>query len=241
MSATDQTLTGEQIRAARALARLNQARLAALTRLSVETIKRLERIQGPVDANYRTLAAIRSAFGDLGVTFDHAVAAGGLPWRESVSLERRTGADAAPALSSGWDADLPPGEGDCRVIFQVRLEGDSAALGSPGDLTGAGFRLGGWGLQVVEGARADVARLFAALDDSPNCRDINVLECRASPLRLFKSCLLFVALTPEEQAELELAPDPRDDGQEMLSPPRALGVLLSLHEMRRGGTGALGA
>lgn len=63
-------LTGEQIRAARAFARIEQAELARRAGLSLETIKRLERIRGPVDANVRTLASIAAAFETAGIVFD---------------------------------------------------------------------------------------------------------------------------------------------------------------------------
>ena len=63
-------LTGEQIRAARALTRINQAELAKQSALSLETIKRLERIRGPVDANIRTIKAIVQAFEARGVKFE---------------------------------------------------------------------------------------------------------------------------------------------------------------------------
>jgi transcriptional regulator with XRE-family HTH domain len=63
-------LSGEQLRAARALARIEQADLAKWTRLSVETIKRLERIRGQVNANVRTLNAIGEAFEALGIRFE---------------------------------------------------------------------------------------------------------------------------------------------------------------------------
>lgn len=63
-------LTGEQIRAARALSRVEQTELARLSGLSLETIKRLERIRGPVDANARTLRAIQDAFETIGVQFE---------------------------------------------------------------------------------------------------------------------------------------------------------------------------
>jgi transcriptional regulator with XRE-family HTH domain len=63
-------MSGEQIRAARALTRIEQADLARLCGVSVETIKRLERIRGPVDANIRTIRSIDEAFGRLGVAFD---------------------------------------------------------------------------------------------------------------------------------------------------------------------------
>jgi transcriptional regulator with XRE-family HTH domain len=62
--------SGEQIRAARALARIDQIELAGQCGLSVETIKRLERIRGPIDANIRTLRAIDDAFRRIGITFN---------------------------------------------------------------------------------------------------------------------------------------------------------------------------
>ncbi len=62
-------LHGEQIRAARALARMEQAALAAAADLSVPTIKRLEKMAGPISANTGTEAAIRAAFAAVGVIF----------------------------------------------------------------------------------------------------------------------------------------------------------------------------
>jgi DNA-binding XRE family transcriptional regulator len=43
-------ITGEQFRAARAMARIEQTDLARQAKVSVETIKRLERTEGPVSA-----------------------------------------------------------------------------------------------------------------------------------------------------------------------------------------------
>ena len=62
-------LTGEQIRAARALARMEQTALASASGISVETVKRLERAVGSISANTSTEAAIRRAFSDAGVIF----------------------------------------------------------------------------------------------------------------------------------------------------------------------------
>jgi DNA-binding XRE family transcriptional regulator len=63
-------LTGEQIRAARALARWGQVDLARTAELSVETIKRLEKTQGVVQANLKTVTAIIRAFESVGVVFE---------------------------------------------------------------------------------------------------------------------------------------------------------------------------
>ncbi len=62
-------LTGEQIRAARALSRMEQSGLAKAAAVSVETIKRLERMSGAIAANTGTEAAIRRAFDAAGVIF----------------------------------------------------------------------------------------------------------------------------------------------------------------------------
>ena len=62
-------LTSEQIRAARALLRWDQKRLAAAADISVETIKRLEKTPGRVSAYAGTVEAITKALEDAGVTF----------------------------------------------------------------------------------------------------------------------------------------------------------------------------
>ncbi len=63
------SVTGEQIRAARALVRWEQADLASAAGVSLETIKRLEGTRGPVSAHARTLDAIKAALAEVGVVF----------------------------------------------------------------------------------------------------------------------------------------------------------------------------
>jgi transcriptional regulator with XRE-family HTH domain len=62
-------VTGEQLRAARAMARLEQADLAKRAVVSVDTVKRLERAAGPVSANVNTIAAIVRELEAAGVEF----------------------------------------------------------------------------------------------------------------------------------------------------------------------------
>jgi transcriptional regulator with XRE-family HTH domain len=62
-------IIGEQLRAARALARLEQGELAERAKVSVGTIKRLEAIVGPVSANVLTVDAVVRALEAAGVTF----------------------------------------------------------------------------------------------------------------------------------------------------------------------------
>jgi transcriptional regulator with XRE-family HTH domain len=69
-------LTGGQIRAARALSRVEQAELAQASGLSIQTIKRLEQFKGPIEATTRTAAALVEAFRSYGVVFDLDVGAG---------------------------------------------------------------------------------------------------------------------------------------------------------------------
>ncbi|UPT62207.1 MAG: helix-turn-helix transcriptional regulator [Hyphomonadaceae bacterium JAD_PAG50586_4] len=59
-----------QLRAARALLNWSQTRLAETAGLSVETIKRLERMDGPLEATtVATIDAITRALGSAGVEF----------------------------------------------------------------------------------------------------------------------------------------------------------------------------
>jgi transcriptional regulator with XRE-family HTH domain len=62
-------VTGEQLRAARAMARIEQIDLARKAAVSVDTIKRLERTVGPISADVATMAAVVSALEAAGVIF----------------------------------------------------------------------------------------------------------------------------------------------------------------------------
>ena len=63
-------LYSEQLRAARALLRWEQSTVAAHARVSVETIKRLERLDGPIVAvKVATIEAIRRALEAAGIEF----------------------------------------------------------------------------------------------------------------------------------------------------------------------------
>lgn len=63
-------ITGAQIRGARGLLKLDQRDLAGLADVSVETVKRLEKINGPLlTATGTTLHAIQSALESKGIEF----------------------------------------------------------------------------------------------------------------------------------------------------------------------------
>ena len=61
-------LTGEQLKAARALVRMEMKAVAEAAG-SFDTVKRLEMFRGPISANTNTEAALRRAFRDVGVIF----------------------------------------------------------------------------------------------------------------------------------------------------------------------------
>jgi transcriptional regulator with XRE-family HTH domain len=77
-------LTAEQLRAARALLRWDQATVAERAGVSLETIKRLERLDGPLLATRSsTLDALEKTFRAAGVDFTN----GGEP---GVKLRKRS-------------------------------------------------------------------------------------------------------------------------------------------------------
>jgi transcriptional regulator with XRE-family HTH domain len=64
-----QALTGEQIRAARAILRITAQQLAEAAKVGVATVRRAEAEDGPISATAANSAAIRAALELLGVQF----------------------------------------------------------------------------------------------------------------------------------------------------------------------------
>ena len=62
-------LTSEQLRAARAILRLEQRALSEASKVSLATIKRLEATRGELIANRPTIAALQNALESAGVVF----------------------------------------------------------------------------------------------------------------------------------------------------------------------------
>src|SRR5271165_7205535 len=62
-------ITSEQMRAARMLLRWEQSDLARASGVSLSSVKRLERIPGPLSAHVRTVEALRAALEGAGVEF----------------------------------------------------------------------------------------------------------------------------------------------------------------------------
>ena len=62
-------LSSEQVRAARAMLRIEQRDLAATAGVSLETVKRIERSPGPISALAATVEKIQRALESAGVEF----------------------------------------------------------------------------------------------------------------------------------------------------------------------------
>ena len=62
-------LTSEQIRAARAMLRIEQRELADKSGVSLETVKRIERTPGPISAYTGTVDKLRRALEAAGIEF----------------------------------------------------------------------------------------------------------------------------------------------------------------------------
>jgi transcriptional regulator with XRE-family HTH domain len=62
-------VTGAQLRAARAMVRLEQEKLAVLAGISANTIRNLEGNEGPLNARMGTVRALQQALETAGVEF----------------------------------------------------------------------------------------------------------------------------------------------------------------------------
>jgi len=62
-------ITGEQLKAARALIRWDQKDLARHSKVSLPSVKRLEALRGPLRANVTTVDALINAFDRAGIEF----------------------------------------------------------------------------------------------------------------------------------------------------------------------------
>lgn len=182
MSPSSYAITGEQIRAARALARLGQTELAALSGLSLETIKRLERTRGAVQGNVRTLSGVHHAFSGLGVTFQND--------RERSGVNVTVGArDRSP--STKLRMAIPPASDVQRLIYvsvaMTRVPSQTAIdllaitetsmkRNATLSVTGALLFVGGFYLQVLEGGAKAVHSVFSSIKRDDRHTNIRLLQ-----------------------------------------------------------------
>ena len=232
-------LTGEQIRAARALARWEQTELARRSGLSLETIKRLERIRGPVDANSRTLAAICEAFSRSGVAFennsgvgvklqakpvqqarDELARAGGGPVSVLHRLVYYSTMDASPALR------VKPMLDD--LLATSRARNEELAI------TGALFACNGRFLQVLEGGRSAVLQVYGSISTDPRHQSLKLIESRPVTRRQFPEWSLCCGIFENDAIMLEREPAMRDGFHpEALTPASALGLLGMMRDLQQ--------
>jgi transcriptional regulator with XRE-family HTH domain len=203
-------LTGEQIRAGRALARIEQTTLAEITGLSLETIKRVERIRGPVNVNLKTLNAITAA---LGIVFDShgglRTTYGGPPSPDDHDpLERLIYGSVAS------HDPAKPVEAVLKSIVAVSTR-RNALLG----VTGVLLASPGEYLQVLEGPSENLSLLYAAISTDPRHKDVRLLERAEIDVRAFGSWTMRAGvvaaqdqpLLHEAQAQQQTWPEPRTE------------------------------
>ena len=235
-------LTGEQVRAARAIARIGQAELAKLSGLSLETIKRLEGIRGPVDANVRTIAAIIEAFSGRSVSLELdedgrvgvCLASELVPPRLISDVARQQVPEAGQAIyrliyySRVTEAALAVMEASLDEI-QEESTRRNAELG----VTGMLMIQEGWFLGALEGAKEAVQQVFGAVSTDPRHSAPEVLQNRFIAKRQFPGWSVFCGLFASD--EEIFAQEPSMSGgfhPASLSPASALGLLALAHEMR---------
>ena len=92
-----------QIKAARSFLRWRQDELARQTGLALSTIRRLERSEGPIEANFDTVQKIRLALESAGIEFIGSPNLGVRYWvrqaTEAGSPEQDPGAAPSPGTS----------------------------------------------------------------------------------------------------------------------------------------------
>ena len=247
------TLTGEQIRAARALSRIEQAELARLAGLSLETIKRLERIRGPVEANARTLRAIQDAFATIGVQFDGDDSGRIGVLRGATSTRTLTHAARQPSLEPATELH--------RLIYHSRIartgdenlrptlayiHAEAQTLHAGLGLTGIIFAREGHLVQALEGDRATVHQAYRAISCYPQHQDLRLLEDRTTTRRQFPQ---FSFCCGQFASDIKLtAGEPAFQGDfkpDSLTPNAAAGLLGVAHDLQqlapRNARGAPGA
>ncbi|MFC3067987.1 BLUF domain-containing protein [Phenylobacterium soli] len=231
-------LTGEALRAARAMARLDQAGLASTSGISLETVKRLEAIRGRVNANARTLDALLEALARAGVTVE--VSREGVCVRQTTApaspsarmLDRMMELPRSPARQPAglyrlmyFSTAQPAACGDLAESLGAILAASTRRNGAL-NLTGALLACNGRFLQALEGERSAVQQVFGAIAADPRHRDVTVIESREVSSRSFPGWLMCArAAAPQELASGDgFAP-------ERLSPAGALGALMLLSDM----------
>jgi transcriptional regulator with XRE-family HTH domain len=242
-------LTGEQIRAARALARIEQTELAGRSRLSLETIKRLERIRGVVEANSRTLDAILAAFEALGVRFDTCEDGGVGVCRLPAVAAARPKSRPRAARGAAQSERPMPGAGLHRLIYSSHVKPDLAprfkevlddivgvasARNPELGVTGTLFVCNGFFLQALEGMKDAIYQVYGAISIDPRHSDIRVIESRSVSSRLFSDWTMCCGMFRSDDSFLAHEPALKDGFRpELLTAASALGLLSIVRDLQQ--------
>lgn len=241
-------LSGEQIRAARALARIDQSDLAKRCGLSLETIKRLERIRGPVDANSRTLRALFEVFSGMGVAFDSCEEGGvGVCFAPSETSRTALGT-ASPSGATRRTARRSADTGVHRLIYystanpghprpihelleQVQVTG--AQRKATMDVTGILFAHGGRFLSVLEGPKDNVRQVYGEISCDHRHVSPSIISDQPTPVRHFSDWSVCCGLFQSDAEAVGDEPSLREGFHpEGLSPASALGLLSVMSDLR---------
>ncbi len=248
MNSSLSALSGEQIRAARALSRIDQSDLAKRCGLSLETIKRLERIRGPVDANSRTLRALFEVFSAMGVTFDRCEA-GGVGVCLAPGETSRTGGGAARPSGAARRTDRRSDDsGFHRLIYystanpeaprplhelleQVQVAG--AQRKTTMDVTGILFAHDGRFLSVLEGPKDSVRQVYGTISCDRRHTSLSIISDQPAPGRRFPDWSVCCGLFQSDAGVVGDEPALRDGFHpESLSPASALGLLSVMRDLK---------
>ena len=234
-------LTGEQIRAARALARIDQSELARRCSLSLETIKRLERIRGPVGANSRTLRALFEAFSAMGIAFDSCEDGG-----VGVCLSGDPAQTAGRTSRSSRAAPLSTDTGFHRLIYHStansaagrlhelldQAQESGARRKSTLDVTGILFAYDGRFLSVLEGPRDKVRQVYGEISCDRSHAALSIICDQTAPARRFPDWSVCCGLFQSDAEMVGDEPALREGFHpESLSPASALGLLTVMRDL----------
>ncbi|WP_309627869.1 BLUF domain-containing protein [Brevundimonas sp.] len=242
------TLTGEQIRAGRALARIDQSDLARRCGLSLETIKRLERIRGRVDANSRTLRALFEAFSTMGVAFESCeggglgvclapgsfslAAPGAIRPPGSLRKTDQTGADVGCHRLIYYSTANPESPRPLHELLeQVEVSGGrrKATL----HVTGILVALNGQFLSVLEGPKDNVRQVYGAISCDLRPASLSIISDQSAQTRYFPDWGVCCGLFQSDAETVENEPALRDGFHpESLSPSSALGLLSIMRDLK---------
>lgn len=233
-------VTGEQIRAGRALVRIEQAELARRSGVSLETVKRLERVRGGVGAHSRTLDALLGAFAELGVAFDSCEDGEGVCRLENRATSESAGVRAAgaAALRTAFRSALHQVVFHSRAAAGADMQGLLRELAAGADrlaangATGVVFAYDGRLVQALEGPRGVVLERLGEVTASPQHEDVLVARSRPIVHRSFDDlrvcCGLFETDAPLFASQKGLR---RGLRPEELSPAALLDLLAAARDL----------